>query len=259
MVEENISTPTPVMSLYSFLKSDFKNTIHDYLDSKSIINLMLTNKEIYEYTTNRLLPNKFICNSTKKLFLKKVDYYDNSNKNEINNKEKKSIYKTLSELWLLHLKTKYDSNSLIKNNNNNDNNDNLNMSMNIELISNDNQMTINSTYREKESKREIINSNEVENFDKNLKLKFIESSDAIDRDISRTFHFGRFQTENGKIDLRNILKQISENNQDIGYCQGMNFVAGILLEITNSVEKSIYIFQKLISFYELYYIYTEVS
>lgn len=90
---------------------------------------------------------------------------------------------------------------------------------------------------------------------KNDKLE--ETFSAIGRDLDRTFHIGRFNSNEGKSDLKEILESIAVSNPDIGYCQGMNFVAGALLEFSESKEKSIEIFQFMLDYLDVYYLYIE--
>ena len=57
----------------------------------------------------------------------------------------------------------------------------------------------------------------------------------IEKDIYRTFKEGKTNNEINK--LNNILIAFTNLEKDIGYCQGMNFIAGFLLKICNYNEK----------------------
>ena len=48
------------------------------------------------------------------------------------------------------------------------------------------------------------------------------------------------QLGNGQLALFNLLKAYSLMDQDVGYCQGLSFVAGILLMHVSSVSDSMY-------------------
>lgn len=97
------------------------------------------------------------------------------------------------------------------------------------------------------------------NSDKKELKKLDETYAAILRDINRTFHFGRFTTNQGLEDLKNILNGLARANPDIGYCQGMNFVAAALLEYSDSVNIATDLFQYMLDYLEVYYLYIEVS
>ena len=69
----------------------------------------------------------------------------------------------------------------------------------------------------------------------------ILSEDQINKDINRTFK----QPKSNEIiiKLKNILHAFTVISNELGYCQGMNFIAGLLLEITNYDEvDSFYLF-----------------
>lgn len=55
----------------------------------------------------------------------------------------------------------------------------------------------------------------------------------IENDIDRVFMNGKslVNSAQGVASLRRLLRAYSIHNQGIGYCQGMNFVAGLLLEV----------------------------
>ncbi len=58
--------------------------------------------------------------------------------------------------------------------------------------------------------------------------------EQIEKDIYRTFK--EHKTENEIKSLKNILVAFTNLASEIGYCQGMNFIAGFLLDITNFDE-----------------------
>ena len=77
-------------------------------------------------------------------------------------------------------------------------------------------------------------------------LKYLEKtkSDLIYRDIKRTFPIQNYDSinkakkENDEKSLYNILKAFWNIDEEIGYCQGMNYISGFLLLITDFDEKS---------------------
>jgi len=65
-------------------------------------------------------------------------------------------------------------------------------------------------------------------------------SAAIEIDITRTFPDLRNPSFDGKQQQRlyRVLNAYASHNPDVGYCQGMNFVAGLLLLVSNHEEES---------------------
>ena len=62
-------------------------------------------------------------------------------------------------------------------------------------------------------------------------------------DIHRTFPDNRFFKEDkeGRTKLYNILVAYSEYNKGIGYCQGLNYVAGMIILVIRDEEKSFWL------------------
>ncbi len=72
--------------------------------------------------------------------------------------------------------------------------------------------------------------------------KFSHVCDEINRDINRTFYTVKFVEGNGKKMLINILTALAFIRPEIGYCQGMNFIAGALINFIDNEEKCFWIF-----------------
>ena len=55
----------------------------------------------------------------------------------------------------------------------------------------------------------------------------------IESDVDRVFTNGksRVNSATGMATIRRVLRAYSLHNPAVGYCQGMNFVAGFLLEV----------------------------
>jgi len=52
----------------------------------------------------------------------------------------------------------------------------------------------------------------------------------IEKDVGRTFpDLNKFMTDSGRRSLKNVLLAYAAYDQEVGYCQGMNFLAGMLL------------------------------
>ena len=98
---------------------------------------------------------------------------------------------------------------------------------------------------------EKYNNQKYFNFEQELKeYKFIlekkKANPQIEKDINRTFMKEKEQTKNNIQILKNILYGINTYNES-GYCQGMNFIVGYLLKLTNYDEvKTFYIFKSVL-------------
>ncbi|GFS23338.1 growth hormone-regulated TBC protein 1 [Elysia marginata] len=76
-------------------------------------------------------------------------------------------------------------------------------------------------------------------------------TDTILLDIHRTFpenvYFNALSDPQSlRKPLQNVLEAISISNPHVGYCQGMNFVAGLLLLVTKSEERAFWLMDTLI-------------
>ena len=72
--------------------------------------------------------------------------------------------------------------------------------------------------------------------------KFRNIHQQINKDINRTFYTDKFKYSNGKEMLDNILTLIAFIRPEIGYCQGMNFIVGALINFINDEETCFWIF-----------------
>ena len=72
--------------------------------------------------------------------------------------------------------------------------------------------------------------------------KFKHVIDEINRDVNRTFYTDKFKNGEGKLFLINILSALAFIRPEIGYCQGMNFIAGALIDLIEEEEKVFWIF-----------------
>ena len=85
--------------------------------------------------------------------------------------------------------------------------------------------------------------------------KFMRVVEDISCDINRTFNTEIFVNGNGKIMLKNILLSLAFIRPEIGYCQGMNFIVGALINFIGDEEKCFWIFLSFIDNIELNYLY----
>ncbi|XP_055010589.1 growth hormone-regulated TBC protein 1-A [Boleophthalmus pectinirostris] len=74
--------------------------------------------------------------------------------------------------------------------------------------------------------------------------------ETISTDLNRTFpdniNFRKMSDQCQLKSLYNVLRAYGHHNQAVGYCQGMNFIAGYLLIITKDEEKSFWLMDALI-------------
>eukprot|EP01125_Pyxidicula_operculata_P016093 TRINITY_DN550_c0_g3_i1.p1 TRINITY_DN550_c0_g3~~TRINITY_DN550_c0_g3_i1.p1 ORF type:complete len:421 (-),score=69.69 TRINITY_DN550_c0_g3_i1:97-1359(-) len=78
-----------------------------------------------------------------------------------------------------------------------------------------------------------------------------EVSERIRRDLPRTLpNHPFFQTDEGQLQLKNVLQAYSVKTPEIGYCQGMNFIVGILL-LTVSEENAFWVLNAIMDEYEM--------
>lgn len=66
----------------------------------------------------------------------------------------------------------------------------------------------------------------------------------IETDVDRVFMNGRARVNSaaGVMSMRRLLRAYSLHNPAVGYCQGMNFIAGMLLEVRlSSVPVSVWL------------------
>ena len=98
---------------------------------------------------------------------------------------------------------------------------------------------------------EKYNNQKYFNYDQQLKeyksiLQNNTNNPQIEKDVNRTFMKELEQTPKNIQSLRNILNCINKFNSS-GYCQGMNYIVGYLLKLTNFDEiKTFYIFRSVL-------------
>ena len=88
--------------------------------------------------------------------------------------------------------------------------------------------------------------NELQEYKKLLSLNSKKQNAQIEKDINRTFIKNEERVSNNIKILKNVLICIDNYNKS-GYCQGMNFIVGFLLKITNYNEvRTFYIFKHIL-------------
>ncbi|XP_035231519.1 growth hormone-regulated TBC protein 1-like [Stegodyphus dumicola] len=79
-----------------------------------------------------------------------------------------------------------------------------------------------------------------------MKQEIIET---ISLDIPRTFpdniYFKGTSDDSKRESLKNVLLAFAHHNPSIGYCQGLNFIAGIMLLVTDNEDMTFWLLQSL--------------
>lgn len=83
--------------------------------------------------------------------------------------------------------------------------------------------------------------------------------DEIGKDLARTRTSDRIQTQEGQEEMRRVLLAIAYCIPDIGYCQGMNFIASVLISVTESEQQGFIIFMNLLIKKEMKPLFLPVS
>jgi hypothetical protein len=118
--------------------------------------------------------------------------------------------------------------------------------------------TPKTTYIDKETKMSSSFDDKFDN-SKEIKIfKFRQNYDWIRKDIQRTFHDEEFKRIDGEEKLSRILEAISFFIDEIGYVQGMNFIAGALLVLFKNEEEVFFVFYVFLKKYDLIHLYKKV-
>ena len=222
---ENIKSSTTSLSSVSSNNINItkSNTFHSlliyciipYLSPKDLINFKLCNKLVNSLINSKAIIQSVISYSTKSFNSPEIRYNIWSHYLQIE-KYKKEIYKGKQFINENNKDEEY-YNELIKK---------------VDLI---------------KKKDEIIKKEYTE-----TQLKFVlDSLDYVQRDVDRTFYLDYFTKGNGKKELKNVLETMSIIKENIGYCQGMNFIVGALIYLFQNEIKAFFAFNCLLNSYEL--------
>lgn len=83
--------------------------------------------------------------------------------------------------------------------------------------------------------------------------------DEISKDLARTRTSERVRTKEGQEEMERVLLAIAYCMPDVGYCQGMNFIASVLLSVTESEPQGFLIFMYLLIVKEMKPLFLPVS
>lgn len=84
---------------------------------------------------------------------------------------------------------------------------------------------------------------------------YFKICEEIGRDLDRTFYTEKFVKGNGRLLLKHVLNALGFIRPEIGYCQGMNFIGGALINFLDDDEFSFWVFLALIDDLELNLLY----
>jgi len=113
-------------------------------------------------------------------------------------------------------------------------------------------------YMKNENLYKIIITKASEELDNPDRI-FLKTSNEIKKDLNRTFNDGKLKTEEGQEELKRVLLALAYIRPEIGYCQGMNFVAGALLYFAEDEELAFWLFLSLLDTMELNSLYFKVK
>lgn len=85
------------------------------------------------------------------------------------------------------------------------------------------------------------------------------TKDDIAKDLNRTKTTARVQTAEGQAELERVLLAVAYCVPDISYCQGMNYIAAVLLTVMDSEARAFLIFMHLILNKQLKPLFLSVS
>lgn len=105
--------------------------------------------------------------------------------------------------------------------------------------------------------QKILDKSDIEK--KQADKVFFRVTEEINRDIGRTFHTGKFSSEEGQMELGRVLRALAFVRPEIGYCQGMNFIAGALIQFMDEEDTVFWIFLSLLDLKELNSLYFKVN
>ena len=86
---------------------------------------------------------------------------------------------------------------------------------------------------------------------------FLALANKIDLDVARTFPQDSGFTDAHKRQLRNVLSAFAVLLPNIGYCQGMSFLAGKLLQVLQNEEECLWVFCHFMKTMNLYGLYSD--
>jgi len=111
----------------------------------------------------------------------------------------------------------------------------------------------------KETKTNASFDEKTENTNEIAIYKFRVNFDSIRKDIKRTFHDKEFKNIDGEEKISRILEALSYLIDEIGYVQGMNFIAGALLVLFQNEEEAFFVFYIFLKKYDMIHLYKKVK
>jgi hypothetical protein len=88
----------------------------------------------------------------------------------------------------------------------------------------------------------------LDTYERSVLVKYASVDASIRLDLHRTYpEFPLFQQRRGIDNMAEVLQALAVVHPDVGYCQGMNFVAGALLQCGLRTEDAFWVFHSLLS------------
>jgi hypothetical protein len=84
-------------------------------------------------------------------------------------------------------------------------------------------------------------------------------ADNFLRDVCRTYEIAKLKAPGAQQKIENILGALAVVHPDVGYCQGMSFIAGEILNVVGEEELAFWLFAGLIERHHMKPLYTAVQ
>lgn len=82
---------------------------------------------------------------------------------------------------------------------------------------------------------------------------------SIQKDVCRTYEENKMTHPNWKQKIENILAALAVVYSNVGYCQGMSFIAGEILNVVEEEELAFWLFAGLMDRYQLQLLFMNVA
>lgn len=196
----------------------FVNFIVPYLSIKDVVNLKLSNKTLSVLLGQKSIKNVILSNSTKGFSSEVLRY----------------------KIWKHYLEYKFFKGDLYE------------LYPNFKTDDGEKVKKSEKFYKYILEQGEKIKKGEKVEELTEEKIKQINVSISyLIKDIDRTYYTKRFTEGDGINELNRVLEGVSIIKNNVGYCQGMNFIGGSLIQLLNSESKAFMVFNCLLKEYEL--------
>lgn len=220
-------------------KSQNKKAFQELGLLKEYFHIKSSNELTYFSKKNRIIKSFINNNTMKEIFVEWIKFLFDINKNDLETNQK--LKEKIENLKKYPLNKYFFQNNLKKYLFKNNLFNNL---LNYGIPNNFREFVWELAIAEKYNEHKYFNYEE-EQKEYNSYLKSVLPNSQIEKDLNRTIMNEAEKTKHNLYALKNILNCINIFNE--GYCQGMNFIAGFLLKLTNYNEiKTFYIFKNIL-------------